>query len=203
MITDFTYDPSAGGTVTDMTFGDFATTLSGGTFIYPTSMVSDMSASNWHITGTVSDYTGMGLYFNNCALVDASAYRGISFTISGVTSSSTPNMLTMGVSIAADTVAYSWYVAHDAGTSAPNFGTCYPASGNLYDGTCADPMRVFTIPTTAQTVTILFSEFLGGRPVATVNPAQITSIYWFFPWSGTGTTPFTVDVVIDDLSFVE
>jgi hypothetical protein len=205
LITDFTYPYDGGATdASNITFGDFTTTFSGGTFFYPTTaMVSDMSASNWHITETVEDYSGMGLYFNACALVDASAYRGISFTIGGTINSPTPNTLTMGVSTAADTIAYSWFVAHDAGAVAPNFGTCIPASSNQYDGTCGDPQRAFTITSTPTTVTFLWSDFTGGKPAATVDPARITAIYWYFPWSGSGQTPYTVDVMLDNLSFVE
>jgi hypothetical protein len=209
MINDFTYAVPDGGAadaaVPDITFGDFTTTLSGGTFVYPTAAIAtDMSGSNWHISGTVGDYSGMGLYFNNCALIDASAYRGISFTISGSIASPTANTLTMGVSIAADTIANSWYATYpEAGTSTPSFGTCIPASSNKYDGTCGDPQKAFTITSTPTTVTILWADLVGGKPVASVNPAQITGVYWFFPWTGAGAASYAVDITIDNLSFVE
>jgi hypothetical protein len=210
LIHSFTYVPADGAAadagVSDITFGDFsATSLSGGTFIYPTSAItSDMSGSNWHITGTVGDYTGMGLYFNNCALIDASAYRGISFTISGTINSPAPNTLTLGVSIAADTIATSWYQTYpEAGAATPNFGRCIPASSNKYDGTCGDPQKAITITSTPTPVTILWGDLIGGKPVASVNPAEITGVYWFFPWTGAGAASYTIDIIIDDLSFVE
>jgi hypothetical protein len=206
LITDFT-PPEAGlSDAGDITFGDFGTQFSGGTFIYPTpALASDMIDGNWHISGTVGDYSGMGLYFqaaSKCALVDASAYRGISFTISGTVNSPAPNTLTMGVSIAADTVANSWYVQWDAGAADPNFGTCVPPTGNKYDGSCADPQKLVSF-TGTQTVTLLWSDFAGGKPAATIDPKTITSIYWYLPWTGAGQAPYTVDIRIDDLKFVE
>jgi hypothetical protein len=40
------------------------------------------------------------------------------------------------------------------------------------------------------------------RPEASVaTPSEITYISWTFPWTGSG-TPFPMDVVLDDLSFI-
>ena len=51
-----------------------------------------------------------GLGFDGCSRVDASGYRGISFTISG----SVPqgSVVTMGVGTLNDTIASSWLNAH-------------------------------------------------------------------------------------------
>jgi hypothetical protein len=86
LILDFTYDPSGDGA--QATFGDFAQTFSGGTFVYPNEetmpmypLTSDVTGDNWHITGTVGDYSGFGLFFQDCTKLDASAFDGIEFTI--------------------------------------------------------------------------------------------------------------------------
>jgi hypothetical protein len=88
--------------------------------VYPTSgswpITSDVTGNNWHISGTIGDYSGFGLGFDGCSRVDASAYRGISFTISG----SVPmgNMVTLGMGTLNDTIAPSWLNAHGGGSRA-------------------------------------------------------------------------------------
>ncbi len=205
LITDFATPEAGLSDAGDITFGDFGPdSFSGGTFIYPTTtLTSDMSGGHWHISGTVSDYSGMGLFFNKCALLDAAAYKGISFTISGTINSPTANTLNMGISIAANTVANSWFVQYDAGTVDPNCGSCVPKSNNQYDGTCLDPQTSFVITSTPSTVTLLWADFTGGKPTPNIDPTTITHIAWFFPWTGAGAAPYAVDITIDDLKFVE
>jgi hypothetical protein len=204
LISDFTAPEAGLSDAGDITFGDFTNTLSGGTYIYPnTALTSDMSGGNWHVSGTVGDYSGLGLYIKGCAVIDASAYRGISFTISGTINSPAPNTLTMDISIVADTVATSWYTTYDATVPDPNLGTCVPKSNNQYDGTCGDPQKLITISSNPTTVTVLWEELTGGKPAANVDPATITHIGWFFPWTGAGQAPYTVDITMDDLKFVE
>ncbi len=204
LISDFTAPEAGLSDAGDITFGDFTNTLSGGTYIYPnTGLTSDMTQGNWHVAGTVSDYSGFGLYIKGCAVIDASAYRGISFTISGSIGSPAADTLTMDVSIVADTGATSWYTTYDAAAPDPNFGTCVPKSNNQYDGTCGDPQKLLTISSTPTTITVLWDELTGGKPATNVDPKTITHISWFFPWTGAGATPYTVDVRMDDLKFVE
>jgi hypothetical protein len=210
LIMDFTYAPvEAGTTPADTaTFGDFTTTFSGGTYIYPTSgsypLTSDVTASNWHIAGTVGDYSGLGLFIQNCGEVDASAYRGISFTVSG--SVGTANTITFNVGTAADTIASAWLDAHDAGTGSVGFGRCLPASAQ-YDGSCANPSKTVPVTSTPTTIQLLWADLIGGKPQASVTPSEITFISWNFPPpAGVGTanvTTYAVDVTIDDVKFLE
>jgi hypothetical protein len=200
-----------------MSFGDYATTYSGGTFIYPegvTALSSDITQSNWHIVGNVTDYAGFVLYNGGgCTKIDASAYKGIPFVISGAIATGqtvTANTLTLSVGTAANDITAVWLNANKASGAAnvSNFGRCTPASAtNKYDGTCAQPQKagipVTTIPTT---VTVLWADLASGKPEAFVNPAELVYINWVLPSPvGAGTTsvtPYPVDIVIDDVVFV-
>jgi hypothetical protein len=203
LITDFTTPPTDAGTVTaKATFGVYGTSFSGGTYIYPdsaTGLVSDVSANNWHITGTVGDYSGLGFYWNNCALLDASAYKGISMTISGTIPAGT---LFMSVGTAEDTITTAWYQTYGTPPISPTFGTCTPKSNSQYDGTCGAPYANITVTATPTTVTIPWALLTGGKPQPTVTPSKITGISFYFNWGGTGSVPYPVDVTIDDLSFM-
>ncbi len=209
MMTDFTY-AGEGADTTAVNFGD-STTLSGTTYVYPTSgdypVTSDVTDSNWHISGTLGDYTGFGLVFFNCSRLDASAYKGISFTISG----SVPqgSQVTMRVATLNNAITSAWLLEHnDTEVKEGDPGRCVPTSGtNRYDQpTCADAAK--NIPVTAEptTVEVEWADFTGGKPEPGVTPGDIVRISWFFPPpTGAGTanpTPYEADIVIDDLSFI-
>src|SRR6185437_16094781 len=65
-ISDFSFVPDAGST-SSVHFGD-ATTFSGEEYVYPTGsgypLSSDVTGNNWHISGTIGDYSGFGLSFD-------------------------------------------------------------------------------------------------------------------------------------------
>jgi hypothetical protein len=207
LITDFTYVPGSPGTPAAVHFGD-GTTLSGTEYVYPDSgawlVTSDVTGNNWHITGNVGDYSGFGIVFDNCSRLDASAYRGISFTISG----SVPqgSFVTMGVSTLNDTLAASWLNAHGDQSVGP--GRCIPTAGtNRYtQSSCLDPTTIVPITSLPILQTILWSDFTGGRPEAAVTASDILAIYWYFPApAGAGTaapTSYVADIVLDNLAFV-
>ncbi|MEO8180267.1 MAG: hypothetical protein ABI895_15635 [Deltaproteobacteria bacterium] len=226
LLTDFTYAAGAvadagavGGTdagaaaapnPTGVSFGDFTNTLSGSSYVFPTDgsypVSSDVTGSNWHVTGTIGTYSGLGIVFTGCSLVDASAYRGISFTVQG----SVPmGPVAFNVGTAADEVSHVWL--NTAAMPMPmspapvNAGRCIPAAMQ-YDGSCAAPSR--SVPVTAErtTVNVLWAELTAGRPAATVDPKEITNMSWSFPApAGAGTTTpttYQVDLTIDDLQFI-
>jgi alpha-L-fucosidase len=204
-ITDFTYAPPDGGTTntTDVRFGTWGA-LSGGGYVYPISgsypLTPDVTQSNWHISGTVGDYSGFGLYFDNCNRLDASKYKGISFTISG--SVGETNQLTLGVSTLNDSIAAAWINTHGGTSSDP--GRCIPTSGTSQYSQqgCSNPSKTVTVTPTPTLVSVLWSDFGGGSPETDVaTPSEITGISWTFPWTSGG-TPYPVDIVIDDLSFI-
>jgi hypothetical protein len=211
LISDFSTPDAA-----DSTKVNFPGPPSGGTYFYPANsqvpaptfpISSDATKGNLHVSGTIGDYSGFGLYFDNCSKLDASAYKGLRFTIQG----SVPmgDVVTFSVGTAGDEVAASWLNAHKAAATdadkPPNFGRCMPASGQ-YDGTCNAPTKSVPVTATATTVTVLWSELQGGKPEATVNPSELTFIAWAFPApEGAGMaapTTYMADVTVDDLQFV-
>ncbi len=211
-ITDFTYVPGDAATpdTTQVRFGTFGTTFSGGEDAYG-SLTSDVTAGDWHISGTVADYSGWGLYFdvvNSCDKLDASQFSGVTFTIWGSAgmTGTVNNMVTMGMATLEDSVAYSWLDTHgDDAASTTTPGTCTPTSGNsqYYHPGCADPTYSFAVTGTQaapQTVTVKWSDFAGGSPTASVTPTGILSWYWNVPWSTTATS-YAVDLHIDNLAF--
>lgn len=225
LITDFTYagatssDAGAadGGaalpvaSATGVTFGDFVSTLSGGTFQYPTAgaypVTSDVSMSNWHLSGTIGDYSGFGLFLTDCNIVDASAFDGISFTVSG--NVELMGSLTFSVGTSEDDISHLWLNSQPTPPNppaVPNSGTCIPAS-NQYDGTCGSPSYTFPVTPAETTINVRWEQLSAGRPRASVDPAKLTSIVWIFPPpAGAGTVtpaPYEADIVIDDLRFIE
>jgi hypothetical protein len=197
-----------------ITFGDYTTTFSGGVFTYPNgagdpyAVSSDGSTGEWHVSGNIGNYSGFGLFFNGCNVLDASDYAGISFTIRGDVAMG--DSLTLNVSTSENDITHLWLNVNGNPLPNPpeaaNSGRCVPAM-NQYDGSCSSP--AFTVPVTATktTVAIRWDEFSGGRPRPDVNPDEITGIRWIFPnpqGAGTSTpTPYAADLYIDDLTFIE
>jgi hypothetical protein len=213
-ITDFTYTPSDAGTTdtTGIRFGSTGT-LQGGTSFYGGSatgspLTSDVTKGNWHISGNIGVYSGFALYFDSgtssCDRVDASRFKGISFTISG----SVPHgdAITFGVGTVRDTPTGAWMLSPGgkATAKATDVGSCTPTSGDqYYHPGCTDPTT--QIPVTAgspvsQTVT--WANLIGGTPDANPDPSGITSIYWFFPWTGSTDTAYDVDITVDNIAFI-
>src|SRR4051794_33081208 len=187
--------------------------MGGGTFIYPDAgmqvdlmgLTSDVSGGNWHITGLVKNYAGIGLYLT--CKTDMSNYKGLSFDIQGTFAANgmgdggvPPTSLTMSVGDAQTDVDS----AHNA--SPPSWGTCVPATGNQYDGTCAAATKAIPLTAAPVTQTVHWTDLTGGKKVGASNlspdPTQITSIAWVLPWSGDGAAQYTVDITIDNINFI-
>lgn len=209
LITDFTYVPALDGsatTTTEVRWGSYGATLSGGEYTYPAAIVSDVTQSNWHMSGTVGTYSGFGLYWDNCSRVDASAYKGISFKISG----SVPqgDHITMGIGTLNNVITADWLLAHptsDSDTKAGDPGRCVPpatATNKYSQSTCHDLEAIIPVTAAVSEVKVLWSGFTKGAPDTSVEPKDILTVYWFFPWAETA-TPYLVDITIDDLSFIE
>jgi hypothetical protein len=228
LITNFTYAPGeAGTTPTDQVhFGDDATTLSGGEFIYPAGttamypLTSSVLNSNWHITGTVGDFSGFGFFFETvlagtttttaCNHVDATGFKGISFDISGTVMGSS---LTFEVDTLKDTIAASWLNTHLAtGQTAVDPSTpgdCIPAASatNQYNQSdCTPATKAIAIGSTPTTVTVLWTDFTTGKPQASVTASDIIGIRWVLPTPASpGTaaaTTYPLDLTVDNISFI-
>lgn len=210
LITDFTYNTSAAGTTTNQPNLSSSTTFSGaGTWdnASPSQLTSDVTQGNWHISGTVSDYAGFNLFFRNCDRIDASMYKGISFTISG----SAPQGITFDVGIVRDTTSGAWLLANGA-TSATitttEAGSCTPTSNTqnqYYHPGCADPTAQITVTASPVVQNVLWANLTGGTPVASPvasDPSEITAISWIFPWTS-GSSSYAVDITLDDLKFIQ
>jgi hypothetical protein len=170
----------------------------GGVYVYPvlpTKCSEDMTVpthplasnpcgGNWHITGSVGDYSGFGFWLETC-MVDMSDYSGISFKIGGDVGPT--GQLKVQVSHSAN-------IAPD--TCKTNKGTC------TVDG-CAPASATIDVSTTSKVVTLSWSDFTGGVPEAGVNPAEITGIAFALDCADCMATPYDLDVTIDDLLLVE
>ena len=209
VITNFTYVASGtGGSTTEVRFGSSGT-LQGGEAYYPPAgssfpLTVDVTQSNYHITGTIGDYSGFTLYFDNCDRIDASAYKGIKFTVSG----SVPqgNALTFTVGSVNNTPTAAWLAANGKTDGKPNSaGKCTPSqtTGNIYYHPGCENSTISVPVTATPTVKeVKWADLTAGTPDASPNPAELTSIAWFFPWTGSGAATYAVDFVIDDLEFI-
>jgi len=188
LILDFsTFNPTSNQAM----FGVFGTSFAGGTYQYPGAITSNFTAGNWHIVGTVMDYSGFGLYLS--CKSNLAGFTGIQMDVSGTFTTSgvddggiSPARVTMGMSQPADELATAF-------SAMPTWGTC---SAN-----CSSPTRDVLLPPTTMTVTMPWTSFAGGTPVGALDPAAITGIFFVFPWSGASTAQYTVDVTIDNVRF--
>jgi hypothetical protein len=192
-------------------FGNFQNVLSGGTYFYPAraaaapedptafGLVSNVAAASWSLTGIVGEPAGFGVFLD-CQQLDASAFAGIAFTISGTIEAG--GEVTLVVGSAGNDVSRSWFV-QNGGSSAASFGRCFPVSEE-FDGTC-QAARV-AVPVTAEPreVVVRFADLAGGSPEAGLNPAELTTLAWRLPnaESDAGVAPYSVDLVLDDIRFV-
>ena len=46
---------------------------------------------------------------------------------------------------------------------------------------------------------IHWSDLTGGKPKA-IDPTKITNFAWAFPWNGTGSAQYTVNVTVSNLT---
>lgn len=138
----------------------------------------DADNEQWTISGEVATYAGFGVWFRDAGsgeCVDGSSYSGIGFTISG-----------------------------DAGPS----GTLRMFVRQIGNAG-ASPMDAYVdveVTDTPTQIELSWSEFTGGSPVATVTAGEITGLQWDFGWvedEENPMDPYEVDVVIDDLTFLE
>jgi hypothetical protein len=184
----------------------------GGPYVYPSNpacstspLTQTISAHSWHVTGAIGnaagDYAGFGLWLEPC-MADFSAYGGISFTISGTTDS------TRTLKVVVQTSSNS---AHAASSCKSNVGTCVATDG----GSCTDASVTVTLSDTATTVTLHWTDFTGGSPNASPNPAEITGIQfqppapYTYPWDNDAGTvvrtlsnPYNLNVTIGDITLV-
>jgi hypothetical protein len=203
---------AVGNDPTQALFGDFTAELSGGTFVYPEAgllgsvasrgLVSDVVDGDWHISGSVVEQSGFGLFFD-CQSFDASRFVGLAFRIAGNVGSA--DTVTLLVGTAGNDVSSAWRVAN-GGTSAPSLGRCTPARSE-YDGTCNEARIDVSVTANAREVVVPFSALNDGSPERGVNPSELTSISWALPAPSldafANVEPYAVDLRLDDIRFIE
>jgi hypothetical protein len=130
---------------------------------------------------TTDSYAGFGVGFGSPTCVDASAYTGIEFTLSGTLDNC---VFQAGVSPSEDNA-----VANGPSGSCTLGSACVPPfSGPIVLPTSSPPV-----------VMVPFSDMAGGNPLATVNPAKLNTVQWLV--TPAGNAPCTADVTIDRASF--
>jgi hypothetical protein len=184
--------------------------LVGGTYVFPACsaappeptypLFEDYSADNWHVTGTVGTFSGFGVWWvvqtgpsngfptYGTGMINASAYGGIQFDISG-------NPGPLGAITLA--VFSANQQSHSTDPSRPNCGMCDPDAG-LCDVVTTSSVAGFT--GSPRTVQIRWADLASPRGQA-LDPAKLVSISWNFPWIQGG-TPYQADVTIDNLQFL-
>jgi hypothetical protein len=197
-ISDFTF---AGGSPADTTFGSGAS-FAGGTFAYGDGLRSQVTDGDWHLSGTVGSLSGFGLYMTGCKQLDASAYRGVAFSLRG--SIAPGGSLVFFVGTASNQVSYRWLKENELNPTdedeAPNLGRCVPLT-NRYDGTCREARFTLQVSEEPTPVRVLWQQLSEGCPDPSVDPSELTAIAWYFPQLSTG--PYAVDIHIDDLGFTD
>jgi hypothetical protein len=174
------------------TWGTFSNGMFGGGLYVYGDLTQDMTdTGEFHVTGTVgntmSDYSGLGVYFNSCT--DVSAYSAVTFTLAGTSTNMSASSL--------------WFIIQQNSTEPPDAkgmkGGCPGAAGNP----CQSPYAPFVVSSSPQTIN--FSSLAGGAtaPPATTDgkfdPKQAVGMQWQFrPETAAA---YTVDVKLDNLMF--
>ena len=155
---------------------------------YPGSLTLTASGDVVRLSGTVDNFSSLGVVFAAC--VDASAYAGLSFELGG--SVGPTGML-------------RFLINTRENTPEPPFtatGTCVPSDPNNPYADCRSPYTMLPVSPVAASVTVRFADLLGGMPAPGVAPAQMLSI-WFSPfWSSTAQA-YALDLTLGNLSLVQ
>ncbi len=207
-----TADAGAGASTWFGSWSADASGFGGGTYFYPamgpgTDSIADPTAGNYCTTlasqnsfvatatpgtglviaGQVTTFSGFGFYLYHC--LDASAFQGIEFTISGdvgnelVSGMGAPNQLTFSVGMLPDDKVGS------------GLGTCTLPS-------CSAPSYAFTVPAQPTTIRVTWEMLTNGAPIYVLDPKAISALSWSFPWPcATSVTPYTTHVTVSDVAF--
>jgi len=218
LISDFSI---AAGATNPAAFGTWGQSIYGGPYAYPgtsadcaTGAVSaypltqTVTGGNWNVQGTVGNYSGLGLWWRcnmgtaaaasyvDACTIDASAYTGISFTISGTIGPVSKGTGTVGLSMSVSTPSTLGLKLDSAGNP-KNCGTCTATS-------CGSSVAV-PVTATATPVTLTWDQLgvttpnaIAGITFSFTDPFSLNSGYGTSPFTA---TPYPVDVTIDDLQF--
>ena len=227
LISDFSI---ASGSTAPSFFGTYSQSVYGGNYVYPSTtpgcgsttvdphaLTQDVAGGSWVIQGTVGTYSGLGFWWNcntgtsatpayaGICTIDASAYTGISFTISGTIGPVSSGTGTPGLTMQVTTPATQAPAKNPDGTPATDSaGNPKPNCGTCTGTTCGTNVPV-PVTATASTVTKTWAD------LGVTTPNAITSIAFSFtdPFSLNNgyanspptATPYPVNITIDDIQF--
>lgn len=201
LMTDFSEFADGATATSSLGWGDPSKTLTGGTFTYkqdkddpPSGVITEGAL---HITDALpaNHYAGFGFYFGpNCGS-DASAYTGFSFDVKG-------DLATQKVELQVQLQQVSNY------PKSSDKGSCDYVAAGYDDSTqwnyCTNPSVKLQDKSkdingeTYTTVKFVWADFLGGSPVATLDPKYLLGLQLQF---NCGDTACPVDVYFDNLTF--
>jgi len=186
----------ASGLIADFADADGGIEIMGGVFDYGTGSedigrpTTSMDSGSLHVTENqaatdVPQYVGVFMYFLQC--VDASAFSGVKFTVSGSFSGCSMQIF------ACDSAHF------DAGSGAA-LATGTPGSYQPQFG--VDSSQVSLAP---QTLVVPFTSQVGGSPATPLDPATLIGMDWQFTIdaaaAGSGAPGCVADLTIDDVTF--
>jgi hypothetical protein len=150
---------------------------------------TDVSNDDLHVTGSVKDFSGFGLYVSYCA--DASQFDGVRFKISsaGGKTKSVLFAVQTNINLYPDPMAMK--------------GECTATPANKFIDCVPPGYTVANIGSEPQVVEVTWDKLAGGKPAtsATTLGKDIVGFQWSFPWA-TGMMPYDVDVTVDDVEFI-
>src|SRR5882724_6862339 len=157
----------------------------GGVTTFGANLKRDPASNAIHVSGSVDNYGyGFGLFFLNCS--DLSAYTGVSFKLSGTAGSA--NTMIFQVQTNPD---YPWQAK-----PSDRKGGCTAAAASDPFGTCVAPS--VTLPIADHSV--LFTDLMGGKPLATASPNQALGLQWALPYDGK--TSYMFDVTVSEVKLI-
>jgi concanavalin A-like lectin/glucanase superfamily protein len=134
------------------------------------------------------DSWGVDLTFGYDSCIDASAYTGVSFTVSG--------------DLGSCQLAFAPLSSEDASANYYGAGACTvpaPVTADLIDASCRAPRST---PLGTGSHVIRFADLSGGLPESTVNPATLVGLQWWLaPSSDPDAPPCVSEVQIRDIAF--
>lgn len=186
-IADFEAAPGAGDAYTWGASEQGTMDFWGGTFSYPAALELSFEGGAMTASGQVADYTGFGLYVQNCA--DASSFEGVRFKIKG-------NPPTGKLVFAVQTNANEWATGEK--------GSCLAPDAQMFID-CVHPSVAITgvVEDDFTTVEVRWAELGAGKPAANAKTdgSDVIGLQFILPWTEKG-TPYETSVTIDDVEFI-
>lgn len=185
LIADFEMAPAAGAAYEWGSADQGTTDFWGGTFSYPAAIELSFADGAMTAAGHVADYSGFGLYVQNCA--DASSFEGVRFKIKG-----DPPMGKL--SFALQTNQNEWA----NGTK----GSCLAPDAQKFIN-CVHPSAAITVTADFTTVEVKWADLKGGKPAAAAKTdgSDVIGLQFILPWVEKGTA-YDTSITVDDIEFI-